>query len=76
MTLLFSHIRTGQWASVMPAHAVETMGLGDVVRAIPLVEPDVSHSIGLVVPERQTMSPLAAALFGEALQAFPGFKRR
>lgn len=75
MILLFSHIRTGQWASVMPALAVETMGLGDVVRVIPIVEPDVAHVIGLVVPERQTMSPVAAALVAEALRVAPGLKR-
>ena len=29
MILLFSHVRTGRWASVMPAKLAETLGLTD-----------------------------------------------
>jgi DNA-binding transcriptional LysR family regulator len=71
MILLFSHIRTRQWASVMPAMLVETLGLTDVIRAIPIVEPSAVHTIGLVVPNREVMTPLAAALVAEALQVAP-----
>jgi hypothetical protein len=35
MILLFSHVRTGRWASVMPAKLAETLGLTDTLRAIP-----------------------------------------
>src|ERR1019366_2691561 len=35
MILLFSHVRTGRWASVMPAKLAETLGLTDTIRAIP-----------------------------------------
>jgi DNA-binding transcriptional LysR family regulator len=66
MILLFSHVRTGRWASVMPAKLAETLGLTETIRAIPIVEPDEVHSIGLVVPEREPMTPLAAALVAEA----------
>jgi DNA-binding transcriptional LysR family regulator len=66
MILLFSHVRTGRWASVMPAKLAETLGLTETIRAIPIVEPDEVHTIGLVVPEREPMTPLTAALVAEA----------
>ena len=66
MILLFSHVRTGRWASVMPAKLAETLGLTQTIRAIPIVEPDEVHTIGLVVPAREPMTPLTAALVAEA----------
>jgi DNA-binding transcriptional LysR family regulator len=66
MIVLFSHVRTGRWASIMPAVLADTLGLTDKVRSIPIVEPDVTHVIGLVVPHREPMTPLIAALVTEA----------
>jgi DNA-binding transcriptional LysR family regulator len=66
MILLFSHVRTGRWASVMPAKIAETLGLTETIRAIPIVEPEAVHTIGLVVPAREPMTPLNAALVTEA----------
>ncbi len=62
MIVLYSHVRTGRWASVMPFRLAATLGLTEVLRAIPIVEPDASHMIGLLVPSRQPMKPLTAAL--------------
>jgi DNA-binding transcriptional LysR family regulator len=64
--VLFAHIRTGRWASVMPAKLAETLGLTDTIRAIPIVEPEAVHTIGLVVPVREPMTPQTAALVSEA----------
>jgi DNA-binding transcriptional LysR family regulator len=66
MILLFAHVRTGRWASVMPAKLAETLGLTETIRAIPITEPDEVHTIGLVIPEREPMTPLTAALVAEA----------
>ncbi len=66
MIVLFSHVRTGQWASVMPEKLADTLGLTERLRAIPIVEPEAVHTIGLVVPDRDPMSPLVAALMAEA----------
>jgi DNA-binding transcriptional LysR family regulator len=66
MIVLFAHVRTGRWASVMPSKLAETLGLTETIRAIPIVEPEAVHTIGLVVPEREPMTPLAAALVAEA----------
>lgn len=64
--VLFAHIRTGRWASVMPAKLAETLGLTDTIRAIPITEPEAVHTIGLVVPAREPMTPQTAALVAEA----------
>ena len=66
MILLFAHVRTGRWASVLPTKIAETLGLTDMIRAIPIVEPDAVHTIGLVVPAREPMTPLNVALVAEA----------
>src|SRR5262252_7950817 len=71
MILLYSHVRTGRWASVMPAQLATTLGLTDVLRAIPIVEPEASYTIGLVVPPREPMTPLMAELVVEARRVAP-----
>lgn len=71
MIVLFTHVRTGLWASVMPAMLADSLGLTSVVRSIPIVEPDISHSIGLVVPHREPTTPITAALVAEARRIAP-----
>jgi DNA-binding transcriptional LysR family regulator len=66
MILLFSHVRTGRWASVMPAKLAETLGLTGTIRTIPITEPEAVQTIGLVVPAREPMMPATAALVTEA----------
>lgn len=66
MIVLFSHVRTGKWASVMPEKLADTLGLTERLRSIPIVEPEAVHLIGLVVPNREPMTPLTAALVAEA----------
>jgi DNA-binding transcriptional LysR family regulator len=75
MILLFSHVRTGRWASVMPAKLAETLGLTQTIRAIPIVEPEAVQTIGLVVPKREPMTPIAAALVEEAKRVAPELDR-
>jgi len=69
VVVLFAHVRTGRWATVMPSKLAETLGLTDTIRAIPIVEPEAVHTIGLVVPAREPMTPLTAALVAEARRA-------
>ena len=66
VVVLFAHVRTGRWATIMPSKLAETLGLTDTIRAIPIVEPEAVHTIGLVVPAREPMTPLTAALVAEA----------
>ncbi|MGB6534414.1 MAG: LysR family transcriptional regulator [Xanthobacteraceae bacterium] len=69
MVVLYSHVRSGRWATVMPSRLAATLGLADLLRAIPIVEPEASHTIGLVLPSRQPMKPLTAALAAEGRRA-------
>jgi DNA-binding transcriptional LysR family regulator len=66
MIVLMTHVRTAQWASVMPAVLAEALGLTERVRSIPIVTPDVDHMIGLVVPQREPATPMVGALVVEA----------
>ena len=38
MIVLFAHVRTGRWASGMPARLAESLGLTETIRAIPIEE--------------------------------------
>ena len=69
--VLIAHVRTGKWTSVMPARLAEVLGVTKNVRAIPIVDPVVTHSIGLVVPHRNPLTPLINALVAEAKQLAP-----
>jgi DNA-binding transcriptional LysR family regulator len=71
MILLFSHVRTGRWASVMPAKLAETLGLTETLRAIPITDPEAVQTIGLVAPAREPMKPITAALVEEAKRVAP-----
>lgn len=66
MVVLHSHVRTGRWASIMPAVLADNLGLTPAVRSIPIVDPLIDHTIGLVAPQREPMTPLVAALLTEA----------
>src|SRR5262245_38004439 len=66
MIVLFAHVRTGRWASVMPAKLAETLGLTDPIRAIPIVDPEAFHTVGVVMPAREPATPLNTALMAEA----------
>ncbi len=50
----------------MPAVLADNLGLTDAVRSIPIVDPEVTHMIGLVVPQRELITPLILALVAEA----------
>ncbi len=72
--VLFTHVKTGRWASVMPAKLAETLGLSDTVRAIPIVDPIVTYRIGMVIPERDPMTPLISALVSVAKDVAPSLQ--
>ncbi|MSO73932.1 MAG: LysR family transcriptional regulator [Alphaproteobacteria bacterium] len=62
ITGLILHVQSGQWASVVPRHFLVTPGLPDGVRAIDLVEPELSHLVGVVVADREPLAPTAKAM--------------
>ena len=50
----------------MPEKLAATVGVRSPVRAIPIIEPEAVHEIGLVVPHREPVIPQVAALVAEA----------
>ena len=64
--VLVTHVRTGRWSSVLPPILVESIGLPESVASIPIVEPDVAQTVGLIVAHREPTTPLVTALIGEA----------
>ena len=59
---LFSHLRHGEWASIVPhSFAYVFSGNPDLI-TIDLVEPVHSQVIGLVLSNREPLSPMAGAL--------------
>ena len=76
MIVLFSHIRTGKWSSIMPLNLAETFGFAEPIRAIPIVEPDASHVVGLVAAPREPRTPLVSALLDEAMALAHDFAQR
>lgn len=59
---LCSNVRLMGLASIMPQFMLEVLGVMSGFRAIPLDEPKVEHSVGLVVADRDPISPLIEAL--------------
>jgi DNA-binding transcriptional LysR family regulator len=66
MSALMAHVRVGQWASIVPNSALESVELTDTLRAIPIVEPEVFHTVGLVVSDRYPVQPAVTSLIEEA----------
>jgi DNA-binding transcriptional LysR family regulator len=54
-------------ASIIPEYFLEVIGPVSDVRAVPLVDPAVEHSVGLVAVDRDPVSPLVLAAFECAL---------
>jgi len=65
MIVLFSHVCTGPLGERDAGEARRHAGAHERLRAIHIVEPEVMHQIGLVVPPREPMTPLVAALVAE-----------
>ena len=59
---LCANVRLMGLASVMPDYIMNALGLGTGITAVPLVSPEVVHSVGLVVLDRDPLSPLIRAL--------------
>jgi len=70
--VLITHVRSGHWASVIPAIMAESLGVQEGLRSIPIVEEEACPIIGLVYPQREPLLPLTSALLAEARLAFVG----
>jgi len=66
LVTLVSHLRRGEWSTILP-HTIRYL-IGDEhgLLVLPLVEPAATHEIGLIVPDREPVTPMATALIAEA----------
>ena len=69
MTLLFTHIQTGSWSGILPEKLAGIFGHSPGVRIIPIVEPEVIYTIGLIAGPREPITPLVRAFMMEARRA-------
>jgi DNA-binding transcriptional LysR family regulator len=65
---LWSHLCFGHWSTVVPHSFLPLLGEMNGICALPLVEPEVTHAIGLVASDRDPLPPVARALFDVAKQ--------
>jgi DNA-binding transcriptional LysR family regulator len=68
---LCSNVRLMGLASIMPQYVFEVLGNVSGIRAIPLDHPKVEHSVGLVVADRDPLSPLIEALREATIKLAP-----
>jgi DNA-binding transcriptional LysR family regulator len=61
---LISSVKSMGLCSIMPEYFKNALGALEGVVAVPLVEPAVSHKVGLVAVDREPQSPLITGLFG------------
>ncbi len=61
--LLVDHVRTGQWASVVPRTIIPLIANQEDLEAIPLLSQEQGPSMGIVIPHRDPPSPVADTFF-------------
>lgn len=71
MMILYAHVRTGEWASIIPVcFGDEVTPPPGRLRAIPLVEPTISHSVGFILPNREAQTPNVSKFLKVAERVF------
>jgi DNA-binding transcriptional LysR family regulator len=63
---LWAHLRAGKWASILPHPFLDLLGVPEGVRALPLEGGEGHFTIGVVVPDREPMTPSARELLSVA----------
>jgi Transcriptional regulator len=63
---LTSHVSTGNWVSIVPRSVISAIDMTGNLRAIPIVEPEITRTIGLVVSERFPIQPTIVSLIQDA----------
>jgi DNA-binding transcriptional LysR family regulator len=62
---LVAHVRSGGWSSVVPMKLAEMFHTEGLI-AVPIVEPEAEHLVGLISARRDPQTPVLAALIDEA----------
>ena len=66
---LCANVRLMGLASIMPEYILDVLGTHSGIKAIPLVDPEVAHSVGLVALGRDPLAPLIRAI-RDAVKSF------
>jgi DNA-binding transcriptional LysR family regulator len=64
--VLVSHVLRGDSVTILPRKAAEIFLKAGDLAAVPIVNPDAAHMVGLVAPHREPMTPVLRALLGAA----------
>lgn len=59
---LWAHVRSGAWSTILPHPFLYLFGEPEGLRAVPLEQSAGDHTIGLVVPDRDPLTPSAREL--------------
>ncbi len=63
---LISHVMTGRWASIVPMRLARLFAETGRLVAVPIVEPEAEHVVGLIAARRDPQTPVLSALIEEA----------
>jgi DNA-binding transcriptional LysR family regulator len=66
IVVLVSHVVRSNLATILPIRAAEIILKGDDLGAVPLIDPDASHVVGLMLPHREPFTPVLADLLDRA----------
>ncbi len=61
MMMLHVHVRSGKWATIAALGADPRFEPPRELKAIPLTEPAVTHTIGLIIQSREPHPPVLSA---------------
>ena len=78
LVTLWSHLLFGQWSTVVPQTFLLLLERRQGLVSIPLVEPEVFHTLGLVASDREPLAPLPRTLldFAQGLDLTAEIERR
>jgi DNA-binding transcriptional LysR family regulator len=65
---LIAHVRSGGWSGIVRRSMTELLDPAGDLRTIPLVQPRISRTVGLIVSQRFAVPPAVAMLMDEARQ--------
>ncbi|WP_395540660.1 LysR family transcriptional regulator [Neotabrizicola sp. sgz301269] len=63
---LVAHVLTGQWASIVPMRLAQIFAPEGRLCAIPIVEPEAEHQVGLIAARRDPQTPVLTAFIDAA----------
>ncbi|WP_103334545.1 LysR family transcriptional regulator [Pseudotabrizicola formosa] len=69
---LMAHVASGPWVSILPRALADLFAQSGAVRAVPIVEPEAGHLVGVIAARRDPPTPLIEALIEAARRMAEG----